>query len=128
MPKQITPSAEIVQTFINGVAQATLEQVASEVDRKLKLSVEVWEEDSGRKFGDLDVGVADKPVVGTLRMRFREAFGGRYLMFSELMFDENEDVGGCSGCSFKADLRPGNDAKRTAWTMRHNVRKWTGWI
>lgn len=127
--REIEPSMEIVNAAIRQVLTPTLEQIAADAGRCISMEATVWRgETEIVKLLNIQVGMAENPVLpGNLRLRFRDAFGGRILMHVEALFEREQAVAKCSGFTLKADIRDGS-AKRTAFTMRYSVWEWIGWI
>lgn len=127
--KEIAPSSEVIETATSEILRPTIENIATETNRYLKLEVTIFcNENQVINAPHIEAGCIDSNLLnGKLRLRFRDAFGNRTIMFAEAIFERSQAVSNCSGFSLKADLREGS-AKRTAFTMRYSVWNWTGWI
>jgi hypothetical protein len=127
--REIEPSAEILDTAIRKIVVPTLERIAADAGRRISLDAAVWHADTAiANLPQIEAGITGNPILpGKLRLRFRDAFGGRTLMHAEAIFDRELAVAKCSGFYLKADLRDGV-AKRTAFTVRYSVWDWTGWV
>ncbi len=127
--REIVPSSEIIDIAIREIVAPTLESIAADAERNINLEAFVW---SGEtlilSLPPVQAGVVENPILpGNLRLRFRDAYGGRTLMHMEAIFDRARAVAKCSGFTLKADMRD-RAAKRTAFTMRYSVWNWTGWV
>jgi len=124
---QDLPDSAVVEEFISKVVRPILETIGHDTGRRLEMKVAVMQGISEAiRLGVVSVGNEKLPVLhGSMRLRFRAAFGGRWLMHCEALFDRTDSINNCSGFSMKAELKEGA-AKRTAWTMRYGVWDWTG--
>ena len=126
---EIIPEGSVIEEFLCKVVRPTLLRVSKDAKRQLQVTALVMQENRETcSLGLLTIGSAQAQVLhGNIRLRFREAFGGRILMHCEALFDRSESVNNCSGFSLKGVWEEGT-AKRTAWTMRYSVWNWTGWL
>jgi hypothetical protein len=126
---EIVPTEDQVRSLSQGVLLPTLNQIAKDSGRRLALTASIMVgADRVNTLPNLSVGKPEDAILdGELRLRFREAFGGRVLMHCECIFKKAQAVSNCSGFSLKGELK-GSVARRTAWTMRYSVWNWTGWV
>lgn len=127
--RETLPNPRVIENSLREILIPTLEKIAADANRRIELKAAVYcGEDLIAELPRIAVGnEEDSEMCGLMRIRFRDAFGGRTLMFAEAIFDREQAVSKCSGFSVKADLRE-NVAKKTAFTMRYSVWNWTGWI
>jgi hypothetical protein len=125
---EIIPADHQTKLLIGGVVLPTLEQVAKEKGCSISLATSIMVGDIAARISEpLMVGRADQQtLVGEIRLRFREAFGGRILMHCECVIQKNNPMGNWSGFSLRGELQSAC-VKRTAWTMRYSVWDWKGW-
>lgn len=126
---EIVPTDDQANILIDKIVIVTLNQIARDIDRGITLTTSIMVgDDATKNLASIAVGkFGDRIVNGELRLRFREAFGNRLLMYCECIFQKAQAVNNCSGFSLKGELK-GDAVKRTAWTMRYSVWTWTGWV
>jgi len=97
--KEIIPSDKILQVATEAILLPTIEEVAKDAGKKIELDVFVLTADKEAiKLPRLQAGPsAGGSIPGTLRVRFRKAFGERTLMCAEAKFDRDFTISNCSG-------------------------------
>lgn len=127
--KESVPAQELLDAVRESVLLPAVQSVARDARKQIELEVAVFTgEELALKMPPLHGGSSDADLLsGQMRIRFREAIGGRVLMYAEVVFDRRQATANCSGFSLKADIREGV-AKRTAFTVRYSVWDWTGWV
>jgi hypothetical protein len=126
---EVLPGPSMIEEFMKQVVRPTLDTIARDAERRLLLNSTVMQGPSeANQLGVLSVGSDQLPILdGSVRLRFREASGGRLRMHCEALFEQTDAVNNCSGFSLKGELKE-STAKRMAWTMRYSVWHWTGWV
>jgi len=125
---EVLPESSAIEELMSAVVRPTLEVIARDAGRRLEVTAVIMRGESKvLDRGLLSFGTNQTRLLhGKMRLRFRQAFGGRLLMHCEALFERSEAVNNCSGFSLKAELKAGT-AKRKGWTMRYTVWDWTGW-
>lgn len=126
---EMLPDRSIVDQFTDEVLRPKLVEISKELSRRFELDMAVIQGDTVvLRLDRLSVGSEKQdPLHGECRLRFREAFGNRILIFCEVLFDRNEAVHNCSGFSLRGDWKAETAIKRTGYTVRYSVWEWTGW-
>lgn len=127
MKNQICPPKEVVDRLKADVIEPKLIEFAEEIKRALFITMELWIENDGEQIGQFNVGSGEMTISVVVRLRFREAYGERILMFCESLFEKDEALSGCSGFELRAEINSMNEIKWTGYTVRYNRWRWTGW-
>lgn len=124
---QIEPSPSIIDACVDQLVVPKLNNLARDTERKINANIELFVNDIGKPYRQINIGDFKQPMDIDLRIRFREAYGGRYIMFCEALIGEAQSVSGCSGFMLKGDMRIDRQPKCTSHTIRYNLWHWVGW-
>ena len=116
--------------MIASIIVPTIESIAAEAERRIELDVAVFCADSeALPLGLIAGGDHTLPTVrGQMRLRFREAFQGRLLVYGETILERSEAAGSFSGFTVKGESAPSAKPRSKGVTVRHNVWSWKGWV
>ena len=124
---EVLPEPDIIKQLVAGILRPTIETVAKDAARHIELTPVIVHRGTEQQTLDVIHAGNGEVLHGKARLRFRVAPSGRVVMDCETLFVKEEAVKKCSGFSLKGELRPGDAAKRTEWTMRYSVWDWMGW-
>ena len=128
MPKEIFPQNDIILLFANTVVLSTLEDLSKEFRSQFHIHLEVWRDKTSKKVLKKTYGNYSDCIAATMRMRFRQGFGERYIMFSEARFETPFGVNNCTGFTLKASCNENSSPKRDRLTIQYNTQDWSKWL